>query len=226
MFGKIKSERTWLGAYGDTAKNEGFDKMMKEREEALRKIKEDDGQSLKEVRQTTTKNARIFKTAEMVFKELNFGFEAYHWVNGALFSMKETNFDQDKIDSVLHRLETRLLPNLRTRKLNEIPGEPGFCIKDGLIADDGQTPQYEYAKLSFRFKEWPDVNVEVSALRGGKIQPSLLEREKNGKIPAIFAEAAKEIKTLRKGNHNVGPLRQILHQCLHFPVADSIRRWT
>ena len=61
----------------------------------------------------------------------------------------------DKIDSVLQRLETRLLPNLRHRRAaggghaEEIPTEPGFCIKDGFIADDGKTPQYEDAGISF-----------------------------------------------------------------------------
>lgn len=72
--------------------------------------------------------------------------------------MRQTAFSVDKIDSVLKRLETRLLPNLRYRSpgggghAEEIPNEPGFCIKKGFIADDGKTPQYELAELNFRFK--------------------------------------------------------------------------
>ena len=205
MFGEIKSGHT---PPKQNIHQDGFVEMMKTREEALRKVKEDDGHSLKEVRQTTTQNARIFKTAEMVFKELDYGFEAYRSNGGVLFSMRQTHFDQDKIDSVLQRLETRLLPNIRARKPNEIPSEPGLCIEKGFIADDGQTPQYEQAELYFKFKEWPDVNVTVRATRGGsKLKPSLLERDKKGKIPALFADVEKEIKTLRKGKHDVGPLR-------------------
>ena len=119
--------------------------------------------------------------------------------------MKAIAIGEDKIDSVLQRLETRLLPNLRARKPNEIPSEPGFCIEKGFIADDGKTPQHEYAELNFRFKQWPDVTVSVySRTNGDKLEDSLLTRIKKP-LPLEFAEAAKGIKTFRQGKRVIGP---------------------
>ncbi|MBI5753297.1 MAG: hypothetical protein HZA59_14320, partial [Hydrogenophilales bacterium] len=207
MFGAIETGRT---PPKQNIHQDGFVEMMKTREAELRAGKHERHYSFTESRNVSTvPKGRIFKLHnDMSALNLatNYGFEAYLSNGGVLFSMKETAFD-DKIDSVLQRLETRLLPNLRARKPNEIPGEPGFCIKEGFIADDGQTPQYEYARLYFKFKEWPDVTLEVHATRGGKIQPSLLERRKDMRMPALFAEMAKQIKTLRQGKHDVGPLQ-------------------
>ena len=90
MFGKIEMEQLPKGEVA-------FAQRMKAREDELRKIKEDDGQSLKEVRHASTKNLRLFRTAEMVFKELDYGFEAYRLAGTTLFSMRETHFDKDKI---------------------------------------------------------------------------------------------------------------------------------
>ena len=202
MFGEIETGRT---PPKQNIHQDGFVEMMKTREAELRAIKEENGHSLKEVRQTATPKARIFKTGEMVFNELNHGFETYLSNNEVLFSMKKTSIRKDKIDSVLQRLETRLLPNLRARKPNEIPSEPGFCIEEGFIADDGKTPQYEKAELFFRFKEWPDVNISVYArTNGDKLEDSLLTRIKKP-FPVEFAEAAKSLKTFRQGKRAVGP---------------------
>ena len=78
------------------------------------------------------------------------------------------------------------------RHAEEIPNEPGFCIKDGFIADDGKTPQYELAELNCRFKQWPDARVRVySRTNGEKVGASLLERKKEKPIPEVFAEMAK-----------------------------------
>ena len=205
MFGNIETGRT---APKQNMYQDGFVEMMKTREAELRAGKHKDGFTLVDIRAASAPKTRIFKMTKKLMTRNSFGFEAYRFNDEVLFSMKETAFGADGIDSVLKDLETRLLPNLRARKPNEIPDEPGFCIEKGFIADDGQTPQYEYARLYFKLKEWPDVTVEVSATRGGKIQPSLLEREKNSKpMPALFAEMAKQIKTLRQGKHDVGPLK-------------------
>lgn len=201
MFGKIESERFLKG-------EAGFAQKMKEREQELRAGQDQDDFSLVETRSGSSPNTKIFKLSLQLFKNVTYGFEAHRWTkNGVMFSTRETAFSQDKIDSVLQRLETRLLPNLSYRSPDKIPTEPGFCIENGFIADDGKTEQYEYAKLFFKFKNWPDVTAEVIATRGGKIQPSLLDRVNSKPIPEAFAEAAKEIKTFREGKHDVGPLK-------------------
>ena len=201
MFGKIESERFLKG-------EEAFAQKMKEREDALRTGKHENGYSFNGVRNPMP-NARVFKIEKKltVIKGTNYGFDAYLLNKGLLFSMKETAFDEDGIDSVLQRLETRLLPNLRYRRPGEIPAEPGFCVENGFIADDGKTPQHEYAELNFKFKQWPDVIVSVSSTRSQKIHPSLLERVHSKPLPAEFVEVAKEVKTFREGKHDVGPLK-------------------
>lgn len=206
VFGKIESGRT---PPKQNIHQDGFLEMMKAREAGLRGTKKKWEYAFTEARLSESANSRILVTyrAPLYGGDKAFGFEAYRSNGDVLFSMKAEGFAPAGFDSVLRTMEIKLIPNLRVRKPNEIPGEPGFCIENGFIADDGQTPQYESAKLSFGFKEWPDVYVVVSATRGGKIEPSLLARVKNRKIPAVFAEAANEVKTLRKGKHDVGPLQ-------------------
>ena len=206
MFGAIETGRTLPK---QNIHQDGFVEMMKEREAELRAGKHEKSYTFSDARNVSVvPKGKVFKIHRKmtVVKETNYGFEAYLSNGGVLFSMKETAYDEDKIDSVLQRLETRLLPNLRARKPNEIPSEPGFCIKEGFIADNGKTEQYEKAGISFKFKEWPDVTVLVSATRSSKLQPTLTERTSKP-FPAEFAEAAKKIKVLRQGKRVVGPLQ-------------------
>jgi hypothetical protein len=208
MFGAIETGRT---PPKENMYQDGFVEMMKTREADLRAGKHEEKFSFSEARNVSTaERAKIFKLSKAftIIKGTTYGFEAYRSNGEVLFSMKETAFGADKIDSVLQRLETRLLPNLRARKPNEIPGEPGFCIEKGFIADDGKIPQYEKAELSFRFKEWPDVRVSVySRTNGDKVEEPLLTRRAKKPFPVEFAEAAKQVKVLRKGERNVGPHR-------------------
>ena len=203
MFGAIETGRT---PPKQNIHQDGFVEMMKTREAELRAGKHEEKFTLVEVRSTNLPKARIFKLTKKLISLSAFGFEAYQSNGGVLFSMQQLSVGADGIDSVLKDLETRLLPNLRARKSNEIPGEPGFCIKEGFIADNGKTEQYEKAGISFKFKEWPDVTVLVSATRSSKLQPTLTERTSKP-FPAEFAEAAKKIKVLRQGKRVVGPLQ-------------------
>ena len=206
IFGKIETERFPKG-------EAAFAQKMNQREEELKAGKHEEKFKLVDIRGVGSRDTRVFKLTKKLITLSGFGFEAYRWNNGVLFSMQQLSIGADGIDSVLKDVETRLLPNLRHRRAGggghaeEIPTEPGFCIKDGFIADDGKTPQYEKAELNFRFKEWPDVTVVVNATRSSRIKPSLLERRKEKPMPDVFAEMAKKIKTLRQGKHDVGPLQ-------------------
>ena len=203
MFGKIKSERFLKG-------EEAFAQKMKERETELKAGKHEEKFELISTRiPPSAPNSRVFGISRKLFvtKITNYGFEAYRLVGSSLFSMHETNYDQDKIDSVIHRLETRLLPNLQYRSTDKIPTEPGFCIENGFIADDGKTAQYEDAGISFKFKKWPDVSIVVSTrTNGDKLEEPLLVRIKKP-IPEVFSDVAKEIRQLRQGKSEVGALR-------------------
>ena len=200
MFGKIEVERFLKGA-------EAFAQKMKEREADLRAGKHEDKFKLVDVRSTRLPNAQIFKITKKLIGAGgdSFGFEAYLFNGRVLFSMKETAYDEDKIDSVLQRLETRLLPNLRQRSPDKIPTEPGFCIENGFIADDGKVAQYEKAGISFKFRQWPDVTVYVySRTNGDKVEEPLLTRRAKTVVPAELIEAEKGIRVLRKGERKIG----------------------
>jgi len=200
MFGKITSEPFLKG-------EAAFAQKMKEREAELKTGKHEEKFELISAKVlSSVPNSNVFGISKKLFvtKITNFGFEAYRLAGSSLFSMRETNYDQNKIDSVLQRLETRLLPNLSHRPRDKIPAEPGFCIENGFIADDGKTPQYEKAGISFKFKQWPDVSVSVYArTNGDKLEESLLSRIEKP-FPSELADAAKSIKVLRKGTHAVG----------------------
>ena len=200
MFGKIESERFLKG-------EEAFVQRMKAREEELKVGKHEKKFKLVDTRGSGSRDFRIFRLRKELIKGESRGFEAYRWVNGVLFSMKETAIAEDKIDSVLQRLETRLLPNLSHRPTDKIPTDPGFCIENGFIANDGKTAQYEDAGISFKFKQWPDVSIVVSTrTNGDKLEEPLLMRIKKP-IPEAFSAVAKEIRQLRQGKRDIGTLR-------------------
>ena len=199
MDGVIKSELSEMDA-------KEFSKKMTTLEEGLRAKTRQDGFQL-QTRTSKVANTKVFQTKDKLrpTNEDKHGFEAYHWNDGVIFSIKRTDSDQSIINAALQRLETDLLPNLQARKPSEIPNEPGFCIDNGFIVDSGQTPQREYSYLSFNFKEWPDLRVKVEA---SSLEPSLPERlDKTGSNPVIATQGTKEIKNFRKGKHDVGPLQ-------------------
>lgn len=200
MFGEIRSERLGGG-------RELFQKKMREREEALHHTDRNKAPALIETRLRTAPNMRIFRTGQIVYGEVDDGFEAYRLDKGVLFSMQETSMRAERMESILSRLETKLLPNLRYRLPDEIPSEPGFCLNEGFIADANDEFHFERAELNFRFPKWPDVSLRVFyRTNGDKLEESLLSRTTKP-FPADLLDLAQRIRTLRRGKHDVGPLR-------------------
>ena len=145
---------------------------------------------------------KILVTAEKIFGRYDFGFEAYKLDRNLLFSLKEKNFEENVFKrEVLLDLKKELLPNLRARKIDEIPAEPGFCIRDGFIADNGNVDIYEHARMQLNFKQWPDMWISLTSMtvhRTGR--ETLLQRV--DKHPAtLFAKPF--VKVLRKGKHDL-----------------------
>ena len=136
-----------------------------------------------------------------VFGRKLFQFEMHYWTNDILYSMTQGPYNQATIGRTVQRLESDLLAHLRARAPDEIPAVPGFCIKDGFIADEGSKEQHEQARMQINFKAWPDVWVSISSLTIRKsAMQSLLQRVDSHPLPA--ADALK-IKTLRRGTHAV-----------------------
>ena len=133
-------------------------------------------------------------------------FEAYALAGKTLFSMDKEGYGPDRIDSVLSRLQSHVIPRLRARARDEIPTDPGLCIRDGFIASDGSEGAYERTNIGLHFKRWPDLAFSVTTSIERKAEPTLLERRKNRAVPDIFKPLLFQIKTLREGRHDVGGL--------------------
>ena len=91
----------------------------------------------------------------------------------------------------------------RYRASDEIPSGVGFCINSGLIADKHLNT--EEVKAAFHFKQYPSVSVYLNSYVTGNPDSDLLDRL--GGLPASLAQAAAGMTSLRRGNHNLGPVK-------------------
>jgi hypothetical protein len=149
-------------------------------------------------------NTKIITTVEEVFGRDSYGFEAYALRGGSLFSIKKKGYEADIFGrEVLPELEV-MLSNLRVRQSDEIPVEPGVCIEDGFVASNGSENALERAKLFLDFKKWPELSLTVESWTVTKPEPSLLTRLNNVAVPEAFLSLMGQMKTLRRGKHDVG----------------------
>jgi hypothetical protein len=77
---------------------------------------------------------------------------------GYFFFLSGKAYGIEYFDEILARYRT-VLSNVRYRREEEFPAEPGFCFKDGFVANDGKTSQVEDADLHFHLKDYPDVSI-------------------------------------------------------------------
>lgn len=199
---------------------DGFMKKMKQRETDAYQGHKPDGYKFLEMKLTAVPNTRIFIFNVDVFGENLYRVEAYHWDNGYIYSLQENSYEEKKIVDIVKGFENRLIAKLRHRAQDEIPSEPGFCIKNGFIADDGSSKQFEEARMQFNFIEFPDVWVTFYSLTVHKAgAESLLERL--AKYPDTPLEIAL-VKTFRKGKHEVNGFKgeEILQL---IPTAEGIK---
>lgn len=168
LFGSIISERVDMS-------EKGFYEHMKSREAQLRDAGGKDGFRFVSTLGDASRNSRVFKLHRHLITRAAFGFEAYKYESSVLFSISQYGYEPQAIDSVLDRVQKRVLQGLRVRGLNEIPIEPGLCIEDGFIASDGSDKGAESSQLILNFNKWPDLYVSVSTTKISKAEPSLLE---------------------------------------------------
>ncbi len=197
-YGEIHSEPLLEGV-------EGFNRKMALRETDARAGRNPDDYKFDKVIQTSVPNTRIFITRDdNVFGRKLFQLEMYHWVDGILFSLAGGPYDVDHIDRAANGIETAIIARLRYRARDEAPTEPGFCIKDGFIADDGRSYQGEQARMQINLQEWPDVWISFysqTVPKGG--EQTLLQRVASHPLTGIYATLAAQIKTFRRGEHDV-----------------------
>ncbi|MCK9986247.1 MAG: hypothetical protein AzoDbin1_02719 [Azoarcus sp.] len=183
-----------------------FAAAMEEREARYRNVDENRDRALKQTL-SPSPESRIIVTSERIFGDDDYGFEAYRVDHGVLFSIEQKNYESAVMRAkVLPFLNEKLLPSLRARAPDEIPTDPGLCIRDGFIASDGSEGAYERTNIGLHFKRWPDLAFSVTTSIERKAEPTLLERRKNRAVPDIFKPLLFQIKTLREGRHDVGGL--------------------
>jgi hypothetical protein len=199
LFGSLKSERVDVDG-------KGFSQFIAKRE-AIYKGNDKKKERIIVRNYAPYSDARVLVTVEDVFGRDNFGFEAYGLKGPILFSMKEKSYDEKVLkNEVLPDIE-RMLSNLRLRQPQETPVSPGLCIQDAFIESDGSEKAYENIRLNLDFKKWPDLNISIETMTMAKAEPSLLERLGSAKVPEIFMSLMGQIKTLRRGVHNVGSIK-------------------
>jgi len=118
---------------------------------------------------------------------------------GYFFYLLEQSYNEKKIEGIVLDFHN-ILNNVRYRHESEIPTEPGFCFRDGFVANDGKEPQWEEAVIRFRLKNNPDVIFKIRSDVPFKTFPSVLERMKSSNI---FARFPGRIKTLLSGKRQI-----------------------
>ena len=182
---------------------EDFHKKMQEREAELKKGQQKDKFTLAGTRRPHLAD-RIFELSKQLIIGPSAGFEAYAWEHGTTFAMEETGYEPAKFGQVLAELQTNLLPSLHARRSDSIPSQPGFCLKNGFIENDGAQPHYESAGMSFKFAQWPGVLVTFQTMTVTKLgEPKLLQRMDSGGIPDAFKSVAAGIHVLRKNERAI-----------------------
>ncbi len=176
-----------------------YDSYVKQREEAIRSGRQENGYFLRKGGRIS-ESIWLFELERQLLTVLSVGFEAHRWDGGRAFEMTQVGTMPDKYDEVLSTMKTSVLPNLHARDADDIPEQPGFCLKDGFIDDDGATPQYEESGMSFKFPQWPGVLITVSASTTTKAgEKTLLQRVGSAWLPTNFIL----VKTLRRGKRTV-----------------------
>jgi hypothetical protein len=104
---------------------------------------------------------------------------------GQFFYLSEEGFAGKDIDAIVANYRN-ILASIRYRSPSEIPTEPGFCIENGFIANDGKTAQVEDASLAFQLKNNPDVWITVSSDVYFKQEKPLLQRIKESGVDKKF----------------------------------------
>jgi len=104
---------------------------------------------------------------------------------GQFFYLSEEGLPAKDIDAIVANYRN-ILAAIRYRAPRDIPAEPGFCIENGFIANDGKTPQAERAVLSFALKSHPDVRFSISSDLYFKQEKPLLQRMKESGVDERF----------------------------------------
>lgn len=201
-----QSYRYELGQIGTNTSaqtTESFQQTMEAREAELKSGKQRGGYNLSNVRRQGM-STWIFEFEQKLLLGPSTGFEAHVWDDGVTFSMEETGYEPLKFKEVLAELQTNVLSNLHARHPDDIPSQPGFCLKGGFIKNDGSHPHYESAGMSFKFAQWPGVLVTLQTMTVTRLgEMKLLQRMDSGPVPEAFKDLVRGIRFIRRGERSI-----------------------
>ena len=107
-----------------------------------------------------------------------------------LFFDKYNGLPQDDIDEVLPIFRD-IFSSIQYRENDAFPAEPGFCIENGFIPNDGKTPQNEHAALGFWLKNDHSIRIEIKSYLSSKGEQFLLKEQEHAVVVQDFPEKTK-----------------------------------
>jgi len=122
--------------------------------------------------------------------------------SGHFYYLSGEGFSAKSLDSTIADYRD-ILATIRYRTPRGIPSEPGFCLENGFIANDGTHPQAEVASLAFRLTDNQDVRIRIESEVRFKPWPSLLTKQKQANLQGRFPGM---IKTIKSGQLTVNGL--------------------
>jgi len=130
--------------------------------------------------------------------------DAYYQVENRLFKINpSTDPDSKSKNQMMHSNED-ILRNIRLRRPNEVPSEPGFCFEDAILLRDISerlTWHSERVMVDIAWGDRPDVHFGFTTFTNGEmLDPPLLQRLKD-------AGSDSDEKLLRSGPRVVGPFK-------------------
>jgi hypothetical protein len=125
---------------------------------------------------------------------------AFLRTDGLSFSFVASNYDPRQVGNL-----PKLIAKLRTLADSQQPGEPGFCIDRGVIADPLLPDQRERLVLFAGIPHHPDIGIVFSTMAGTRPGPGLLERNAENRAKR-FAFLGGLFTTLREGARAINGL--------------------
>jgi hypothetical protein len=177
---------------------EDFWKMISEREKVLKQQTNPGLDKYFATHFANDKDKRMLVSIAKPFGDTSYGIDTYKFTaSGYAITTSSTALDDKQIKDILISYEG-YLNHVRYRSVREIPSEPGFCVDNGFVANDGKVSQNEQASLYFKLKDHPDVGIRVESEVNFKAVKPMLARIKEQEVGAI-ADLLRRVKSMRQG---------------------------
>ncbi|UTY59343.1 T6SS immunity protein Tli4 family protein [Massilia sp. erpn] len=122
----------------------------------------------------------------------------YVHADGVSFDFTASDYDPTKIGNL-----SKLIDQLRPLAKGEIPSEPGFCFKRGIIRDPLVAAQRERVTISAHFPGHPDVTLGFDTAAGLNPSSSLLARDANNSVKKMYFFLFKKLRAGKRAINGI-----------------------